>query len=201
MVVAVIVRTGRAAPEACVDDPGVASSDPKKNGCPPPADADADGIPDERDACVSEPGPSSDGPQRNGCPVPVDTDADGITDDVDACPTDAGVAHTDPKKNGCPKAEGSGSRVGRITMAGVITEFATPSVNSGPSAIATGPDGNLSFAEQAVGVTHIVLITPTGAITEFPTPSGNQAVGLAVGSDGNIWFTEPFDDKVGRLTP
>jgi OOP family OmpA-OmpF porin len=92
--------------DACPDQPGVRTDDPKTNGCPPPpADRDGDGIVDDKDACPDEPGVASPDPAKNGCPAPKDTDGDGILDPDDACPTEAGPANADPKKNGCPKAQ------------------------------------------------------------------------------------------------
>ena len=84
--------------DACVKTPGVASDDPKKNGCPP--DADSDGIVDAEDACPEVPGVKSEDPKKNGCPP--DRDGDGIVDAEDACPKVPGVKSEDPKKNGCP---------------------------------------------------------------------------------------------------
>ena len=91
--------------DACIDTPGVASSDPAKHGCPPPKDTDGDGIIDDKDACPAVPGVATADPKTNGCPPPPppkDTDGDGIIDDKDACPTVPGVATEDPKTNGCP---------------------------------------------------------------------------------------------------
>jgi virginiamycin B lyase len=51
----------------------------------------------------------------------------------------------------------------------VITEFPTPTVNSGPAGITTGPDGALWFTEL---VGKIGRITITGVITEFPMATG-----------------------------
>jgi virginiamycin B lyase len=34
----------------------------------------------------------------------------------------------------------------------------------------------------------------------LPNPLGNQPQGLAVGPDGNVWFTEQIG-KIGRITP
>jgi outer membrane protein OmpA-like peptidoglycan-associated protein len=87
--------------DACPDEAGVKSDDPKKNGCPLPGDRDKDGILDVDDACPDEPGIKSDDPQKNGCPRP-DTDKDGIFDDEDACVNDPGIRTTDPTTNGCP---------------------------------------------------------------------------------------------------
>jgi outer membrane protein OmpA-like peptidoglycan-associated protein len=90
--------------DACPDVPGVASNDPKQNGCPPP-DRDKDGILDANDACPDFAGPASDDPAKNGCP---DRDKDGILDKVDACPDDPGVPSDDPAKNGCPDKDKDG---------------------------------------------------------------------------------------------
>lgn len=87
--------------DACPDVAGVASDDPKKNGCPLPGDRDKDGILDKDDACPDEPGVQSDDPAKNGCPR-LDTDKDGIFDDEDACVKEPGIRTTDPTTNGCP---------------------------------------------------------------------------------------------------
>ena len=84
--------------DACPTVPGVANSDPNKNGCPP--DKDDDGIVDSRDACPEVQGVANPNPKLNGCPP--DKDEDGITDEKDACPTIKGAPNEDPKKNGCP---------------------------------------------------------------------------------------------------
>src|SRR6266516_4026608 len=39
------------------------------------------------------------------------------------------------------------NNIGRISTAGVITEFAVPTANSAPALIMAGPDGNLWFTE------------------------------------------------------
>ena len=88
--------------DACPNEPGLRSEDPKKNGCPKPRDSDGDGIVDQTDACPAEPGLASDVPEKNGCPLPPDRDRDGIVDAQDACPEEPGVRSDDPKKNGCP---------------------------------------------------------------------------------------------------
>jgi hypothetical protein len=60
-----------------------------------------------------------------------------------------------------------GNRIGRITPAGVITEFSTGiSPASHPYGIAAGPDGNMWFTEYAGN--RIGRITPQGVISEFP---------------------------------
>jgi outer membrane protein OmpA-like peptidoglycan-associated protein len=87
--------------DACPDQPGPRSADPRLNGCPI-LDRDGDKILDKDDACPDVYGVPSSDPARNGCPPPGDRDGDGITDDVDACPDDKGPPNDDPAKNGCP---------------------------------------------------------------------------------------------------
>jgi streptogramin lyase len=44
------------------------------------------------------------------------------------------------------------------------------------------------------------LAAPAGSIRQFPTPSPNsQPAGIAPGPEGNMWFTEPGEDKIGRI--
>lgn len=46
------------------------------------------------------------------------------------------------------------------------------------------------------GVTKAQVITEFGAgIT-----TGAQPVGVTAGPDGNLWFTEPYVDRIGRIT-
>jgi hypothetical protein len=62
--------------------------------------------------------------------------------------------------------ESNRNRVGRITPAGIATEFATDiTANSGPLNITAGPDGNVWFTES--NGNRIGRITPAGVVTEF----------------------------------
>jgi streptogramin lyase len=90
-----------------------------------------------------------------------------------------------------------GNRIGRITTAGVITEFPVPTSNSIPFEIAGGPDGNLWFTESRGQ--NIGRITPAGVITEFPA-AGSPA-SITAGPDGNLWFGEHTGNNIGRITP
>jgi DNA-binding beta-propeller fold protein YncE len=90
----------------------------------------------------------------------------------------------------------------RCLLTPTITEFPTPTASSGPSGITTGPDGNLWFAEQAVG--KIAEINPTThTITEFVVPSGSGSSpnGITAGPDGNLWFTEGVAGKIAMINP
>ena len=108
---------------------------------------------------------------------------------------------------------GASNEIGRITTAGVVTEFkavaAGPPLFGAPptpQAIMVGPDGALWFA----GVPgNIGRITTTGVFTEFAVPGTfDHAGGLTLGPDGNLWFTESEDGvtlgqqpAVGEITP
>ena len=83
-----------------------------------------------------------------------------------------------------------------------FTNYPLPHQNSGPYAIALGPDGNAWFTETINGASgRIGRISPTGELTEFDIPSASpQSLGIAAGADGNLWFTELGANKVGRVT-
>lgn len=90
------------ADDACVDEPGVRTDDPKTHGCPLPGDKDGDGVLDPDDACPTVRGEKTDDPATNGCPPP-DRDKDGVLDRDDACVDEPGEKTDDPRTNGCPK--------------------------------------------------------------------------------------------------
>jgi streptogramin lyase len=107
--------------------------------------------------------------------------------------SDGNIWFTDVGKN----LEGE-NLIGRITPAGVITEFPVPTLNSYPTGIALGSDGNTWFAETGVG--KIGRITPAGVITEFTVPGIGHS--LTLGPDGNIWFTGRSGvNPIGWITP
>jgi hypothetical protein len=60
--------------DACPDTPGIRTSDPRTNGCPP--DRDRDGVPDAEDACPEVPGVRTLDPTTLGCPLARETSPD-----------------------------------------------------------------------------------------------------------------------------
>jgi virginiamycin B lyase len=84
--------------------------------------------------------------------------------------------------------ESNSNKVGRITTAGVITEFPIPTKGFG---ITAGPDGALWFTSG----NGIGRITTAGAITEFQAASGDA---ITAGPDGALWFTS--GNGIGRIT-
>jgi hypothetical protein len=92
-----------------------------------------------------------------------------------------------------------GNKVGRITPAGVITEFPIPTQDSFPSDIEPGSDGNMWFTEEGAdifdpssfpAVDKLSRITLSGAITEFQMPVNSNPSSVTAGADGNLWVTE-----------
>ena len=94
--------------------------------------------------------------------------------------------------------EFNANQIGRISTAGVTTEFAVPTANSAPFGITAGPDGNLWFTEQSGN--QIGRISTAGVVTEFAVPTASsEPVGITAGPDGNLWFTEEHGNKIGQL--
>jgi len=96
-----------------------------------------------------------------------------------------------------------GNNIGRITMAGVITEYAVPTAFAGPSGITAGPDGALWFTED--GSNKIARITTAGVITEYVVPQPPLGTpylsGITAGPDGALWFTDVGGvGNIGRIT-
>lgn len=95
-----------------------------------------------------------------------------------------------------------GNKIGRITTAGVITEYPVPMVGSEVSqltSITAGPDGALWFTEGYAG--KIGRVTTAGVITEYAVPSGTRPGGITAGPDGALWFTSTHSGGViGRIT-
>jgi len=92
-------------------------------------------------------------------------------------------------------------KIGRISPAGVVTEF---SLGQGvPScSVTAGPDGNIWFTSNKP--TAIGRITPAGVITEFSV--GAEPGDITTGPDGNLWFTASDGNitdggMIGRITP
>jgi streptogramin lyase len=86
-------------------------------------------------------------------------------------------------------------KIGRITPAGVVTEF--PAAGN-PQLITVGSDGNLWFTEQTVY--KIGRMTTAGGFSDFPILTPQGLIGIAAGPDGNLWFCEANAGKIGRIT-
>jgi serine/threonine protein kinase/streptogramin lyase len=91
-----------------------------------------------------------------------------------------------------------GSKIGRITPSGTVTEFSVPTALSDPQGITAGPDGNLWFTENFAN--QIGRIATSGTITEFPVSLNGSPTEITAGPDGNLWFTDGTGDNIERIT-
>jgi virginiamycin B lyase len=108
----------------------------------------------------------------------------------------------------------SGS-IGRITTAGVVSEFPLPA-DTVPLSIAAGPDGNLWVSEEfnplddfLASAGRIGKLTPTGTLVEYPLAAPVQPPAFAVlpgditpGPDGALWFVQSDGEShvgLGRI--
>ena len=89
--------------------------------------------------------------------------------------------------SGLPKTRPS--RIGRITTAGVITEFPIPT--AGSFRRHHGRPGRQPLVHREYRcINKIARITTSGVVTEFAVPQAAQRhSGIASGPDGNLWFT------------
>src|SRR5262249_23140257 len=76
--------------------------------------------------------------------------------------------------------------------------------------ITTGPDGNIwasgpRFDSQTGAVVGDMIerISPqTGSVTAFNVgTTSSSPSSISAGPDGNLWFTEPDANEIGRITP
>ena len=100
-------------------------------------------------------------------------------------------------------------QVGKITPNGIITEFPFPTLDcwalflidpNGPEVVVwaapLSPDSSCAFYGK------ILRIDLKGRIQEFALSDSRETMNsLAVGPDGNLWFTIPNTNRIGRVTP
>jgi RHS repeat-associated protein len=92
------------------------------------------------------------------------------------------------------------SKIAKISMSGVVTEYTIPTSSSGPEGITVGPDGNIWFAEHTAN--KIGKFNPnTTTFTEYSVPTTNSGPeAITTGSDGNLWFTEDIGGAISQIT-
>jgi virginiamycin B lyase len=97
----------------------------------------------------------------------------------------------------------NGNHVGRITMAGAVTEFEIPMPGPSPINIAVGPDRDVWYTRGS----RLGRVTASGQITEFPLGAAARAVGLTAGSDrqppsrlvNRLWFADAGQNEISYL--
>ena len=96
--------------------------------------------------------------------------------------------------------EGTNPAVGRITPAGVITEFRKGLEGGWPQSIVAGPDGNMWFGITASKTSPPAIgrITPEGEITRFTELAAKtDPSDLTVGPGGRIWWVSNSGSRPG----
>ena len=96
-----------------------------------------------------------------------------------------------------------------VTSGGIFSVTPLDTTIGGAAAMTLGPDGNfwvaLPGSASANPISSIARITPTGHVTQFPLDSSYEPTvdpfGITAGPDGNVWFTEPSGNLIGRITP
>jgi virginiamycin B lyase len=87
--------------------------------------------------------------------------------------------------------------VASITTKGVVTTYGLITGGAVPIGIVAAPDKNLYVAESFVD--QIAQVTTAGVVTEFAVTAGSGPNGITIGSDGNIWYTELFNNAIGKM--
>ncbi len=104
------------------------------------------------------------------------------------------------------EAIGENDKIGRITAAGVVTEYSTLTPNSSVFGLTAGPDGAMWYSlwirDRSGG--KIGRISADGVITESPLPiPGSMPQSITTGSDGALWFLLQVtngNSMIGRIT-
>jgi streptogramin lyase len=82
---------------------------------------------------------------------------------------------------------------------GPFTEWPFTLTEGNPAMIAQGPDGHLWISTETRSILQFI---PESNIFYFhDLPSESASLDLALDGSGNIWFTEGWADKIGRLNP
>jgi hypothetical protein len=90
--------------------------------------------------------------------------------------------------------EPAADKIGRITTAGVITEYPTIGSDVGVRAIAAGPDGALWYSQGGESPGLMRMTTDGAATARSPAQAGD----ITTGPDGALWFTGR--NSIGRFT-
>jgi virginiamycin B lyase len=99
--------------------------------------------------------------------------------------------------------ESTAAKIGRFNplTTSVDEEIPLPAGSADPTNIVLGPDGAMWFTENnPAGPKLGRLATATGTITEFALTGAGSAMGLAVGLDNNLYFTDPKNNAIGAFT-
>lgn len=95
--------------------------------------------------------------------------------------------------------ESGKNKIGRITTAGVITEFSAGS-SSVPNDIRTGPDGHAWFGTYTPDAIGRVAYDGSVQLFPIPAPTGHPEQLVADRPRDAIWFTELQNQAIGEFS-
>ena len=100
--------------------------------------------------------------------------------------------------------------IGRMKPDGTIAEFPLPEPRRAPAGMAAAKDQSIWFVEDYDPYGGLGRITTQGKIAEYPfhpkppieartkDEIGSGFGELAIATDGNVWFTEPYLNRIAR---
>jgi virginiamycin B lyase len=106
--------------------------------------------------------------------------------------------------------------VDRVSTAGALTRFPLPRPVEKPGRIAVDRGGRAWFTlwlgrwsrreERSFGKAYVVRIDADGTMARFPIPGrarqrSEAPAAIVAGPGGDIWFTDPGLNRIGRVTP
>jgi virginiamycin B lyase len=97
--------------------------------------------------------------------------------------------------------EFASSKIATLNSNGTITEHVTPGRKAGPIGIASGPGPALNVWFTETNLARVAQITISGPpYIEYilPNPAA-RPVGMTLGSDGNMWCTDPGTNSIWRI--
>ena len=84
--------------------------------------------------------------------------------------------------------EYNGNRIGRMTLAGVVTEFPVPTASAGIGGCALASDQHLWCTE--INASQLARVATDGTITELPALASSRPSLIIIGPDGGLWIAE-----------
>ncbi len=93
-------------------------------------------------------------------------------------------------------------KIGRITTAGVVTEYDVPKAKgelSRPSWTTLGPDGRTWFVDTRLGTAG--SINSSGKIRIYPLPTNSGPMEIVTGPDRNLWISDAGLNAILVLSP
>ena len=124
--------------------------------------------------------------------------------DCTVCPPDVQTVALGPDGNVWYVDAGQ-NLLGRVSPTGQIAQFHMPyQVGGGARAIVGGPGGAVWVVARGSDNAQpdwVLRVGSKGEVTKYPTlAAGAGTESIAVGPDGNLWFTEFSANRVARLT-